>query len=147
MQARLDAECYQENEIHTIRIPIAVPYALDSREFVRINGTFEYHGTFYRLVKQKLSQDTLIVVCIRDAGNQKIHKVFEEVAYTFTDQPHPNDHAPNPLPLLMKEYIVTSTVLREYTSGWVLNLEQRTRCEILVPSFTSFIRRPPRLLC
>lgn len=147
MQARLDAECYPKHEVRLIKIPIAVPYAFDSHEFVRINGTFEYHGTFYQLVKQKFAQDTLIIHCIRDDGNRKIREVFEEVAYTFTDQPHPNNQASSPLPLFMKEYIVTSTVLCEYTSGWVMNLRQQIRCEILVPAFTSSIRRPPRLYC
>jgi hypothetical protein len=147
MQARLDAECYLQHEVRVIKIPIAVPYAIDSREFVRINGTFEHQGTFYRLIKQKLSQDTLTILCIRDDGNRKIHEVIEDVAYTFADQWHSNSSTPKPLQSLMKEYITTSTLLRTCTSGWVMVLPLQTYSEILVPSFTSSIKRPPRVFC
>ena len=146
MLAWLDAERYRENEVHTIKIPIAVPYAFNMREFVRVNGTFEHSGTFYRLVKQKLANDTLILVCIRDEVNRKMHEVFEEVAYSFTDQQHSSRQTTKPMSLLMKEYVVTTTVLHRYISGWVINLQQQTRGKILVSSFISSIRRPPQML-
>ena len=86
MLARLDAERYRQQELRTVKIPIAIPYVFDSPGFARIDGVFEHRGTYYRLVKQRLSSDTLILVCIRDEGTRKIHEVFSEVAHTFGDR-------------------------------------------------------------
>lgn len=144
MRARLDAERYRQQELRTLKIPIAMPYIFDSPEFARIDGMFEYQGTFYRLVKQKLAADTLIIVCIRDEETRKIHDVFGDVMQAFTGQTHSHSPGPKSLPSFIKEYIVTSTLLHEYTFGWVMSLQRLTRCETLIPSFTSSIERPPR---
>lgn len=145
MRAWLDGERYRQQELRTLKIPIAIPYVFDSPEFARVDGTFEYHGSFYRLVKQKLSSDTLILVCIRDEGIRKIHDVFGTVAHTFSGQTHSQNPAPKFLMSFIKEYIVTSTLLHEYTSGWAMNLQRPVHSKILVPSFAPSIEWPPRL--
>ena len=34
--------------------------------YERVNGEFEHNGEFFKLVKQKLENDTLNIVCIKD---------------------------------------------------------------------------------
>lgn len=144
VQARLDTEHYRPRELHTVKIPIAIPYVFDSPGFSRINGTFQHQGTFYRLVKQRLSSDTLILVCIRDDETRKIHDVFGAVVHIFSGQGDSHSPAPGASLSFIKEYIATAILLQEYTSGWVMNLHRYICCENLVSSFTSSIEQPPR---
>jgi hypothetical protein len=145
MLGSLDAERYLQQELRTVKIPIAIPYVFDSPGFDRIDGMFEHEGTFYRLVKQKFSSDTLTLVCIRDEGTRKIHDAFSEVAHTFTGQCDSRSSAPTFRSSFIKEYIETSTIHHEYISGWEMNLCYSDRCAVLVPSFAPSIEQPPRL--
>jgi len=86
LRDQLDAGLYTENQTVTIKVPVALPYQTD-RDYERVDGSFEYKGDFYKLVKQKTQSDTLYVICIRD--QQEKHLVGEMINYTklFNDFP------------------------------------------------------------
>jgi len=79
MIQNLDADNYDQSETVTIKIPITVPYASDSREFSRVDGTYKHNGEFYRLVKQALLKDTLHIVCVKHPGSKRINQALATI--------------------------------------------------------------------
>ncbi|MEO5599502.1 MAG: hypothetical protein ABIR06_01110 [Cyclobacteriaceae bacterium] len=75
---RLDANEYKSNETIEIKIPVRLPYPIQQQEFERIDGKFEHNGEVFKLVKHKLENDTVYIVCIRD------HRI-EHLESTLTD--------------------------------------------------------------
>lgn len=90
MHSDLDSEMYAGSEALTLRIPLSLPYASNHDNYERVNGVFEYEGAMYRLVKQKLYNDTLYVICSRDNVGQHINHAIQELASSMNGQPAGN---------------------------------------------------------
>lgn len=117
---RLDSENYQESETVTIKVPLVVPY-FPNTEFERVNGEIEHNGEFYRLVKQKLVNDTLHIVCIRDTNSKHIKHALTDYVRTFTDQ-SANTSQGKTVPVFIKDYIATVFKLATLSEGWNVEL-------------------------
>lgn len=87
IHADLDSDIYAGSEALTLRIPLSLPYPSNHNSYERVNGVFEYEGALYRLVKQKLYNDTLYVVCSRDELGKHIKDAIQEAAYSINDEP------------------------------------------------------------
>jgi len=76
---KLDAGNYTDSQTVTLKIPFALPYQLSADAgYERVNGDFEYQGEFYKLVKQRLANDTLYIVCIRDTEEKRLNAVVTD---------------------------------------------------------------------
>ncbi len=117
----LDANSYSANRTITIKIPISIPYQTDWTAYERVDGDFEHHGEFYKLIKQKLASDTLYVVCIKDHKQKQLSSAMAD----FTKLVHDLPGTSNTLKLLgsfQKEYKFSTTVeLFANASGWFRN--------------------------
>lgn len=140
---RLDHSNYNESEAITIKIPITIPYVSDSREFERVNGDFEYQGEYYHLVKQRLSLDTLYIVCIKDKNTKRIHQALEDYVKTFTDKPIDAKSSAKTMPSFSKEYMSSYCELKHSSSGWVLSVNNSSFAAVFIDSFTANIIHPP----
>lgn len=78
MISRLDANSYDAEASIKLKIPVTLPYPVQSNGFKRVDGTFEHNGEFFRLVKQKLENDTLYIVCIRDHATRELVNVITD---------------------------------------------------------------------
>ena len=143
MIQRFDSEQYSDSEIVTIKIPISIPYAMDSKDFERVDGKFEHKGEFYRLVKQKLSQDTLYVACVKDHENKRIDDAMTNFVKTFTDAPVDNHSSSKVVITFIKDYIPQSFTVQHLTVGWETDVVKESSCRVLKSSFTSSIIHPP----
>ncbi len=85
LNEKIDNDQYKDEQTVTIKIPMTLPYPVQD-EFQRVQGDFEHQGEFYKLVKQKYSNDTLYVVCIKSAEEKKAFKVFSDLVKLSTDQ-------------------------------------------------------------
>jgi hypothetical protein len=85
LNEKIDNDQYREDQTVTIKVPLTLPYPVQ-QEYQRVEGNFEHQGEFYKLVKQKYSNDTLYVVCIRNAEEKKAVNVFSDLAKLSTDQ-------------------------------------------------------------
>lgn len=83
----LDSDNYAGSEALTLRIPLSLPYASNHDNYERVNGVFEYEGVMYRLVKQKLYNDTLYVICSRDKVGQHIKHAIQDLAHLMNEHP------------------------------------------------------------
>lgn len=140
---RLDAEEYNVAEEVMIKIPMSVPYATDNQEFERVNGEFEHNGEFYRLIKQRLSNDTLYVVCIKDQTSKKINQALTDYVKTFTDSPGTSHNTVNTLPNFIKDYLSNSFSIKRLSVGWSLEVQQQSAPKSLTSSFFASIVHPP----
>lgn len=142
LQALFDSDEYERQHEVTIKVPLTVPYASDSKEYTRVDGEFEHQGEIYRMVKQKLQSDTLYIVCVKDETSRDIKQALAEYVKSFTDKPASEKSQSKTLQNLIKDYIATSTVLQPSQSGWSYAVPQG---ELVVsyPAWTSQSTSPP----
>jgi len=86
LQKRLDNDLYSREETVTIKIPAAIPYQSNT-DYQRVNGSFEHQGEFFKLIKQKIANDTLYVVCYRDHAEKKISGLLADFVKASNDLP------------------------------------------------------------
>jgi hypothetical protein len=128
MQALFDDSNFLPEEEITIKVPITIPYATDSREFTRVDGEFEHEGEVYRMVKQRYISDTLHIVCVKDNTSKEIKQALTDYVKTFTDKPSSEKGSTKTLQNFIKDYISCSTVLQSGENGWnnILNYRAHT---------------------
>jgi hypothetical protein len=143
MTQRLDRNDYSDAETMTIKVPISIPYALDTEEFERVDGKFEHQGEFYRLVKQRLSEDTLYVVVVKDGEDKKIDEAMTSFVKTFTDKPADNHSSSKIVISFIKDYIPQTFEVTRGSLGWESDVVKETVCNVLKSSFHPSIIHPP----
>ena len=115
---RLDNDDYLVEETVTLKVPLALPYHIDSDEFERVDGEIEHNGEFYQLVKQKLEKDTLYIVCIKDHDSKRIKQALTDYVKTFTDKPIDAKHSGKVFSGFIKDFLPSSIELASASSGW-----------------------------
>ena len=95
LNEKIDNDQYKDDQTVTIKVPLALPYPVQQDEFQRVQGDFEHQGEFYKLVKQKYSNDTLYVVCIKNTEEKKAFNVFSDFVKLSTDQASSTSHNQN----------------------------------------------------
>ncbi|MCS6973536.1 MAG: hypothetical protein N2044_06635 [Cyclobacteriaceae bacterium] len=71
----------------TLKIPLTLPYPIHTSGFERINGEFEFDGEFYKMVKHKLENDTLHIVCYKDVQAKRLSSALNDIARFSSDLP------------------------------------------------------------
>jgi hypothetical protein len=118
MVTRLDSRDYSTDETITLKIPFALPYWMDSKNYERVNGEFEYQGDFYKLVEQKLEKDTLYVVCIKDASEKRLFNAMSDYVKLSNDLPSSSQQALKLLGSLMKDFVKSVQIEMTLSQGW-----------------------------
>ena len=127
---RLDNNLYDEKETIEIKIPLSLPYPVHSDGFQRLDGRFEHNGQFFKLIKQKLHNDTLYVVCIRDQGTHELARTLQEYVDQTTGLTgtNANQKALNYLSKLIKDFFPRDedAIVSHNESVVVLSYVQKT---------------------
>lgn len=140
---RLNDQRYDESQAITLKVPITIPYAANSTGYQRVDGDFEYKGEFYHLVKQRYENDTLYVVCIKDAHSKKIHQALNDYVKTFTDKPIDTQSSGKILNTFLKDFLFTSFEIKHLSDGWSFNTVQNPVVVVFIDSFAASIIHPP----
>ncbi len=123
---RLDQNDYSDKETITLKIPVSLPYTAADLSYERVDGEIEFNGEFFHLVKQKLQNDTLYVVCIRDCNGKQITQALHDYVKTFSDRSDTSKNTAKIFQTIIKDYLpVTITI--ESTFGWNTELTAQTR--------------------
>jgi hypothetical protein len=101
---RLDANNYSNNEVVVLTIPITLPYPIYQNGYERVDGEFEYKGEYFKLVKQKLENDTLFLVCIKDVQAKKLQVVMSDFSKLSNNVPTGSKQAFNFLSKIYKDF-------------------------------------------
>lgn len=107
---RLDANQYSDDETIVLTIPLSMPYPTYQNGFERVDGEFEYQGEHYKLVKQKLENDTLFIVCIKDRESRKIFTALADFSKQANNLPTGSKQALNYLSKLFKDFTPTVVI-------------------------------------
>ncbi len=121
---RLDANLYDPEETILLKIPVSLPYPLESNGFQRVDGAFEYNGEFFKLIKNKLEDDTLYVVCIRDRETRQLVKTMKD--YVSLTQGLA-DQSPS-----QKAIHFLSKFAKDFCSNEAVNIVQKTGFSMLI---------------
>ncbi len=89
LEARLDKDLYEENDLVTLKIPLFNPYQVEQKTFERFNGEININGKIFKYVKRKVSDGNLILLCIADDHKNVLKKAKSEYENAS------NDLAPN----------------------------------------------------
>lgn len=121
MKVRLDAHVFEEDELFTIKIPINLPYWTETRQAPeRIDGQIEYNGDFYKLYKQEVIADTLVVLAVKDHTEKALFSALTEwVKITVTGLPGTSEKAAGQVSHLIKDYFASQPRTYLYLYDWV----------------------------
>lgn len=64
LEAIIDKDEYDEDQLLTLKVPLSLPYQTDWKEFERIDGEINLDGKIYKYVKRKVQNGQLILLCI-----------------------------------------------------------------------------------
>ena len=146
LQQHLDAFDYPEDQAVTIKIPLTLPYQLNREGFERLAGEFEYHGEFYKLVKQKLENDTLSIVCIKDHKEKQLVSTMIDFVKLSSDLPATS----NMMKLLgnfLKEYDTAQGSLTIRSNSWQVDVCHCDLSFIILPAHVLVNVPPPKSFC
>jgi hypothetical protein len=146
MIKKLDAEQYNTLESIIIKIPLSLPYASDSKDFERVDGEFEHQGEFYRLVKQRLSQDTLFIVCIKDHKRKRISETETTLAKSLTEGTSSDHSGARSAPTFIKDYLANIFSIDTVSLGWACDRVNASPLTVFNSSFHSSIFLPPDII-
>jgi hypothetical protein len=95
---------------------------MQQEDYKRVDGEFEYQGEYYSLVKQRLENDTLFMVCIKDHKKKKL--VHELHAYTnlANNLPASAQHTLDSFAKLFKDYTSAESTALSAGTGWCVPL-------------------------
>ena len=71
---QLDRHAYNDADLVEISIPLHLPYSQNSSAFERIDGSVENNGIHYNLVKQRIHNDTLYIMCLPNEQKTQLAK-------------------------------------------------------------------------
>jgi hypothetical protein len=143
MNKRLDAGNYSNEEIVTIKIPFAIPYHVDDKDYERVNGAFQYRGEFFKLVKQKLENDTLYVVYLKDVKEKKLFDAMVDFVKLSADLPASSQQALKLLGHFIKDYTSASPLKVQANQGWQLTFNFTPQHFNLLANHLPVISPPP----
>lgn len=72
LEAKLDQNLYDEQQLIELRIPITLPYHTETKEFERYNGQIELNGVHYQYVKRKIENGELVLLCLPNQEKQQL---------------------------------------------------------------------------
>jgi hypothetical protein len=101
---KLDAEAYSSQEVVVLTVPISLPYPIHDPNYQRADGEVEHNGEFYLLVKQKVENDTLYMVCIKDHGQRHIQRTMNDYTKLSNNLPANTKHAMDLLGKMFKDF-------------------------------------------
>jgi hypothetical protein len=104
---RLDADAYSSQDVVVLTIPISLPYPIHEANYERADGELMYHGEFYHLVKQKVENDTLFMVCVKDLQQKRLEQTINEYTNLANNLPASTKHTMDLLGKLFKDYTST----------------------------------------
>ena len=88
LEARLDKEQYDASRLIEMRVPLNMPYQLNSTDFERYDGEIEINGVHYKYVKRKVDNGQLVLLCLPNETKMKLQGARDEFFKLVNDLSH-----------------------------------------------------------
>ncbi|HEY0740778.1 MAG TPA: hypothetical protein VGD40_04915 [Chryseosolibacter sp.] len=118
LEARIEANGIDSNELIEIKIPLTLPYPIQQKGFENIDGRFEHKGVFYKLIKHKFDQDTVYVVCVRDSDTRELTQAFEDYVAKTNDTPTNSKNTLTLFGKFLKDFQHVESDIVQSGNGW-----------------------------
>lgn len=141
--SRLDTHDYSADETITLKIPFTLPYWMDADQFERVDGDFEYQGQFYKLVKQKLSKDTLYVVCIKNQDKKQLSDALNDYIKLSNELPAKSKQALKLWGSIVKDYLPLESTAIMQSDRWSMVNEFKREYSLAFNSPPALVISPP----
>lgn len=145
LTTRLDADLYKAHETIELKIPVTLPYPIHQQEFQRIDGRFEHHGEFFKLVKHKLQNDTLYVICIRDHQTKHLVNTMTDYVELTHALPGTSQKALNFLGKLLKDFYSQADISIVHNYGFSIAILFKEASESLLSPVIPVQSPPPKV--
>lgn len=141
---RFDRGTYNRDEVVTLKIPLSMPYGITESGYERVDGEFEYQGEYYRLIKQRFSNDTLFVICLKDMESTQINQQLTDYVKTFTDQKSDSKHTGKISINISKDFLPPGFAISRVCDGWRYNVSGEIPEDLYYSITASILSPPPR---
>jgi hypothetical protein len=96
MESRLDKDQYDNSELLSFTIPLNDPYLSEQTSFERTAGEINLQGNTYKIVKRKVSDGNLVLLCLPDARKMVLKKAGTEFGTVAGGLAGNNKNSPRP---------------------------------------------------
>lgn len=143
----LDQGNYSPEETYEFKVPLTVPYPIYDNGFGRAYGDIEFGGEIFSLVKQKLENDTLFIVCIKNHKKRQLAEAFADYANVSNDTGNATSKAGNDLlSKLIKDFNGAGRLEVIHREGWSRTLGFSGTVEATIDRDMEVISPPPNFL-
>jgi hypothetical protein len=104
LEAQLDQEQYDPSQLIEMRVPLNMPYQLNSTDFERYDGDIEIDGVHYKYVKRKVENGQLVLLCLPNETKMRIQGAREEFFKMINDLPSQGKGADHSIKNPVTEY-------------------------------------------
>jgi hypothetical protein len=102
-----------------LRIPMPMPYGHDDDAYARTYGEIVFEGQVYQFVKQKLYQDTLYVVCLKDYQTTQVRDAISDYSKSFAGKDQKSDNNQKGSVVSFAKFYTLWEITSEYNqTGW-----------------------------
>lgn len=144
---RLNTDQYDPSETLAIKIPVSLPYPIQTQDFERVDGRFEHNGEHFKLVKHKLQNDTLYIVCIRDKETRQLVAALTDYVHLTQALPgaDTSQKALHVLSKLIKDFYTQNNIAVLHLSGYIMDMLFRETSARLLHPVIPVLAPPPRV--
>lgn len=115
--SRIASGEYSGSETIIITIPLAIPYAANDKQYKETSGKLVHDKQTYRLVKRRMMNDTLFIVCVKDGVDTKLSGQITTITEAFAETSQKQEKGSFRLQLL-KDYLPQKLIINHETAGW-----------------------------
>jgi len=141
LSQRLELQTTDDSETVTLKVPLNLPYPINSTGYETVKGTIKAGNRYFQLLKQKIEHDTLTMVLVQD--NKSNH--IEDVILTLDKQQGAEKSQQGTLNFsfkLIQDFIASSIKLSTGNGPWSRSIEFNTYLNSLI-SFNAGGPNPP----
>lgn len=95
LEALLDSDAYQNEDLFTLKIPINLPYQNSKTSFERIDGEITVNGEPYKFVQRRVENDTVYLQCIKHTGKINVEQKASDYFGKMNDVAGNNPNSKN----------------------------------------------------
>jgi len=121
LSQRLQATPHERGGTFVIKLRLANPYLSSANAYEAVSGDFTYQGNVYQMLRQRVYNDTLYVVCMHDERATRANEKVKEYARSFGEE-REEQAAVIVMAAEAKYFMAQPACVQHGEAGWVANI-------------------------